>query len=91
MTEATNKPKQMAAYDKFEITSADRFSKYAQQAAVEAETKEYPMIVRLINNDILDEMLDPILPDRPWLYPISEVDEEISSYLADQIPVEVTV
>lgn len=31
-------------------------------------------------------MLDPVLPDRPWLDPISEVDEEIASYLADQIP-----
>ena len=68
------------------VSTSDRFSRYAQKAAVEAETKEYPTIIRLVNNDILDEMLDPILPDRPWLDPISKVDEEISSYLADQIP-----
>ncbi|MCY4567005.1 MAG: restriction endonuclease [Candidatus Poribacteria bacterium] len=68
------------------VSNADRFSRYAQKAAVEAEAKEYPMIVRLVNSDILDKMLDPVLPDRPWLDPISEVDEEISSYLADQIP-----
>ena len=49
------------------VSNADRFSRYAQKAAVEAEAKEYPMIVRLVNSDILDKMLDPVLPDRPWL------------------------
>ena len=70
------------------VSNADRFSRYAKKAAVEAERKEYPMIVRLVNNDILDEMLDPILPDRPWLNPISEIDKEIANYLAEQIPSE---
>ena len=44
------------------------------------------MTVHLVDKGILNKMLNPALPDRPWLGPIGEVDEEISSYLADQIP-----
>ena len=44
------------------------------------------MTLRLVDRGILNRMLDPILPDRPWLLPISEVDREISEHLANQIP-----
>lgn len=66
------------------VSTADRFSRNAEQTATKA--KKHGMTVHLINKDSFNRMLDPVLPDRPWLYPISEVDEKISSYLADQIP-----
>ena len=44
------------------------------------------MTVQLVDSGIFNKMLDPILPDRPWLLPISQLDEELAGYLADRIP-----
>ena len=66
------------------VSTAERFSRPAIQAVTKASRNG--MTVHLVDKGILNKMLDPALPDRPWLDPISEVDEEISSYLADQIP-----
>ena len=44
------------------------------------------MEIHFVNKDDFDRMLDPVLPDRPWLNPISEIDTEIANYLADLIP-----
>ncbi len=68
------------------VSTVERFSLKAQQDAVKAKMGPFGMTVEFVDKDIFDKMLDPILPDRPWLDPISEIDEEISSYLADQIP-----
>ena len=68
------------------VSTAGRFSRPAQDAAVKAGEVRNPMTVHLVDKGIFNKMLDPILPDRPWLHPISEVDEEIAKYLADQIP-----
>jgi hypothetical protein len=68
------------------VSTVERFSLNARRDAVKAKTGPFGMTVELVDKDIFNKMLDPILPDRPWLDPISEVDEEISSYLADQIP-----
>ena len=68
------------------VSTVERFSLNARRDAVKAKTGPFGMTVELVDKDIFNKMLDPILPDRPWLDPISGVDEEISSYLADQIP-----
>ncbi len=68
------------------VSTAPRFSRWAKQAAMKAENGQHCMTLRLVDRDILNRMLDPILPDRPWLLPISEVDQEISEHLANQIP-----
>ena len=74
------------AHKSIVVSTAKRFSRYAKQLAAEAKAEPYCMTVKLVDKGILNKMLDPILPDRPWLDPISEVDEEIAEYLADQIP-----
>ena len=68
------------------VSTIGRFASKAQQDAVKAKTGPFGMTVGFVDKDIFNRMLDPILPDRPWIDPISEVDEKISSYLADQIP-----
>ena len=70
------------------VSTVERFSSEAQRDAVKAKIGPFRMTVELVDEGIFNKMLDPILPDRPWLDPISEVDEEISSYLADQIPID---
>ena len=66
------------------VSTVERFSPDAQ--GIVAKAKKRGMTVHLVDKGIFNKMLDPILPDRPWLHPISEVDEEIAKYLADQIP-----
>ena len=68
------------------VSTAGRFSRPAQEAAIKAGKVRNPMIVRLVDKSMFNKMLDPILPDRPWLDPISEVDEAICSSLVDRIP-----
>ena len=68
------------------VSTAPRFSRWAEQAATKAESGPHRMTLRLVDRGILNRMLDPILPDRPWRLPISEVDREISEHLANQIP-----
>jgi len=68
------------------VSTAARFSPKAKLAADAAMAEPYCMTVKLVDESIFNKMLDPVLPDRPWLNPISEVDVEIANYLADQIP-----
>lgn len=66
------------------VSTAPRFSREAQSAA--AKARKRGMTVRLVDRGIFEKMLDPILPDRPWLQPISQVDSELAAHLAEQIP-----
>ena len=68
------------------VSTAKKFSRYAIQEAVAAREGPYQMTVVLVDKGILNRMLDPLLPDRPWLDPIWEVDQEIAKCLADKIP-----
>lgn len=68
------------------VSAAEKFSQPAKETAVTAGKVRNPMTIHLVDKGIFNKMLDPVLPDRPWLHPISEVDEEIANYLADQIP-----
>lgn len=67
------------------VSTAERFSQDAIQAANAAKAGQYRMIVRLVDRGIFDKMLDPILPDRPWLIPIMQLDAEIARHLAHRI------
>ena len=66
------------------ISTAPRFSREAQQAATIAGKRG--MTVRLVDRGIFEKMLDPILPDRPWLQPIDQIDAELAAHLVEQIP-----
>lgn len=66
------------------VSTAPRFSSDAQQAATKAG--KHGMTVRLVDRGIFEKMLDPILPDRPWLQPIDQVDAELAAHLVEQIP-----
>ena len=68
------------------VSTAQKFSRYAIQETVAAKEGPYRMRVELVDKSILNRMLDPILPDRPWFDPIREVDQEIAEYLTDKIP-----
>lgn len=68
------------------VSTANRFSRYALRAVARACAGRYCMKIHLVDSGIFNKMLDPILPDRPWLQPISQLDDEIASYLADRIP-----
>ena len=68
------------------VSTAKRFSRDAIQEAAKAKEGRSRMTVQLVDGGIFNKMLDPILPDRPWLLPISQLDEELAGYLADRIP-----
>ena len=66
------------------VSTAERLSPDAQQFVDKAKVRS--MNIYFVNKDDFNMMLDPVLPEHPWLKPISEIDEEIANYLADQIP-----
>jgi hypothetical protein len=68
------------------VSTTKRFSQPAQKAAVKAGKVRNPVTIHLIDKGAFNRMLDPVLPDRPWLDPISDVDEGICSHLAGRIP-----
>ena len=68
------------------VSTANRFSPHAIQAAAKARVGPYGMTVQLVDSGIFNMMLDPVLPDRPWLSPITQLDAELAGYLADEIP-----
>ena len=68
------------------VSTTRRFSQPAQKAAVKAGQVRNPVLIRLVDKGVFNEMLDPVLPDRPWLDPISQFDWELAQHLADRIP-----
>ena len=68
------------------VSAAEKFSQPAKEAAITAGKVRNPMTIHLVDKGILNKMLDPILPDRPWLIPISQLDEGLANHLADRIP-----
>ncbi|HMX25068.1 MAG TPA: restriction endonuclease [Blastocatellia bacterium] len=65
------------------VSTANQFSLRARQASDKAS--QLGLTVKLIDKGILNRMLDPILPDRPWLLPLSQVDKELAQRLGTQI------
>ena len=68
------------------VSTSKQFSRHAKQIAAEAKAEPYCMTVKLVDKGILNKMVDPVLPDRPWLDPISQFDWELAQHLADRIP-----
>ena len=68
------------------VSTTGRFSQPAQKAAVKAGKVRNPVIICLVDKGVFNEMLDPVLPDRPWLYPIDQFDPELARHLGDRIP-----
>jgi hypothetical protein len=66
------------------ISTADHFTYRAYDAAKRAE--ECGMIVKLLDKAKLDRMLDPILPDRPWIKPTRQLMPEFADKFECQIP-----
>jgi Restriction endonuclease len=65
------------------VSTADHFTLRAQQAA--KQIKRQGLHIELIDKGVLDRMLEPLLPDRPWLSIVKEHDIEIANLLSDQI------
>lgn len=65
------------------VSTAERLSPDAQQFVYKAKVRRKN--IYFVNKDDFNRMLDPVLPDRPWLEPVREVDEEIANYLAEHI------
>ena len=68
------------------VSAVKKFSQPAKEAAIKAGKVRNPMTIHLVDKSIFNKMLDPVLPDRPWLDPISDVDEEMCGHLAGRIP-----
>lgn len=66
------------------VTTSNQFSLRAKQAV--CKVGQFGILIKLIDKGILNRMLDPILPDRPWLEPIRQLDKELALRLADEIP-----
>ena len=68
------------------VSTANRFSRDAIQAVAKAKAGPYRMNIRLVDSGLFNKMLAPILPDRPWLLPISEFNPKFTENLMDRIP-----
>lgn len=66
------------------VSTADHFTLRAQQAVQKAQYQG--LYIELIDKGILNRMLDPILPDRPWLKVVKTHDLEVANLLAQKVP-----
>jgi len=66
------------------VSTADHFTYRAYQAAGRAS--EYGMTVNLVDRGLLNRMLDPLLPDRPWLDIIDQHFPDFADSVAEKIP-----
>ncbi len=65
------------------VSTADHFSYRARQAVARAQNRG--MELRLVDRRAFDRMLDPVLPDRPWLSPVTEQFPFFGHYLSSII------
>ncbi len=65
------------------VSTADHFTYRAYEATGRA--KKCGMIIELIDRKKLDKMLDPVLPDRPWLEVLKREAPEYARLFADKI------
>jgi len=66
------------------VSTADHFTYRAYEAVGRAN--ECGMTIRLVDRGLLNRMLDPLLPDRPWLDIIDQDFPDFANYLARKIP-----
>lgn len=65
------------------VSTADHFTLRARQAAQAA--KKLGFNIELVDKGILNQMLEPFLPDRPWIEIVKSHDSEIASWLMERI------
>ena len=72
------------------VSSADRFSPAAREAtrmaAIPKSLTPLGFEIDLVDEGRLDRMLDPVLPDRPWLKPLKESNPRVGAVVAELIP-----
>lgn len=66
------------------VSTADHFTYHAYADANRA--KERGTVIRLIDRGKLDRMLDPVLPDRPWIRALETDYPELAKYFTQKIP-----
>lgn len=66
------------------VSTADHFTYPAHQARMRLKDRGY--YIKLIDKSILNRMLDPVLPDRPWLDIVAKKDSKIAKLLAERVP-----
>lgn len=66
------------------VSTADHFTYRAYEAVKRAE--ECGMIIKLVDKARLDRMLEPILPDRPWIQPLRHSLPDFAETFERQIP-----
>ena len=66
------------------VSTADHFTYQAHRDVNRADKQG--KIIKLIDRGKLDRMLDPIMPDRPWIEPLRVNYPNIVSHLTSQLP-----
>jgi hypothetical protein len=66
------------------VSTADHFTYHAYADANRA--KERGVVVKLIDRGKLDRMLDPVLPDRPWVTALKADYPDLVNHFTQQIP-----
>ena len=67
------------------VSTADHFTLRAQQAAKRLEKRG--LHIELIDKGVLNRMLEPVLPDRPWLEIVKADDLEVAKLLSQKVPI----
>jgi hypothetical protein len=67
------------------VSTAGHFTLRARQAANAKRLVDKGMHIELIDRGILDRMLDPVLPDRPWLTVVDMYYQEVADSLSLQV------
>lgn len=65
------------------VSTADHFTLRAQQAT--QKLKKQGFHIELIDRGILNRMIEPVLPDRPWIETVKSHDPEIANWLLQRI------
>lgn len=66
------------------VSTASHFTYQAYHTTSKAA--QFGWYIRLIDKGILDKMLDPLLPDRPWLSILDGFDKKAAGYISHSIP-----
>lgn len=66
------------------VSSADHFSHHAEKAISDVEPQGYT--VQLVDKGKVSRLLDPVLPDRPWLQVLKDEITKPAQYFAEKIP-----
>jgi len=66
------------------VSTADHFTYRARIGQNRARSVGYE--ISLVDRSLLGRMLDPMLPDRPWIDYLSEHYPELAKYFSERVP-----